>query len=159
MPKYLEEVTNGQPFVLILGSLMEPSQCFVIVERKALIQGSLLKAVDVCFKVFYILDISYPWQCSTTWEFFQKVVFGLDDAGGNSKTSPAVIAMRTTLKKVCSVEHWPMYNSSCVTLCKLLSRLNWLSSLYAAWCMWWRVQVIHHIFFPISKIHFTHDYF
>ncbi|KAJ8017823.1 hypothetical protein HOLleu_44526 [Holothuria leucospilota] len=82
---------------------MEPSQCFVIVERKALLQASNLKAVDVCFKVFYILDISYPWQCSTTWEFFQKVAFGLEDAGGNSKTLSAVIAMRTTLKK--SVEH------------------------------------------------------
>ena len=67
-------------------------------ERQALQQTSLLKAVNVCFKLFYILDINYPWQCSTTWEFFRKVVFGLEDAGGHNKTSPAV-AMRTALKK------------------------------------------------------------
>ena len=87
MPKYLDDVTNKQPYTLILGSLMEPLQCFVIVERQVLQQISLLKAVDVCFKLFYDLDINYPWQCSTTWEFFQKVVFGLEDAGGHNKTS------------------------------------------------------------------------
>ena len=100
MPKYLEEVSNKQPFVLILGSLMEPLQCFVIVERKALQQMSLLKALDVCFKLFYVLDINYPWQCATTWEYLQKVVFGLEDHNSHSKTSPAVIAMRTALKHV-----------------------------------------------------------
>lgn len=99
MPKYLEEVTNTQPYVLILGTLVEPLQCFVIVERKALEQTCLLKAIDVCFKMFYILDITYPWQCHTTWEYFQKVVFGLEDAGGRKKTSPSVIAMRTALKE------------------------------------------------------------
>ena len=99
MPKYLDDVTNKQPYTLILGSLMELLQWFVIVKRQALQQTSLLKAVDVCFKLFYILDINYPWQCSTTWEFFQKVLFGLEDAGDHNKTSPAFIAMRTALKK------------------------------------------------------------
>ncbi|XP_033100816.1 uncharacterized protein LOC117104223, partial [Anneissia japonica] len=36
MPKYLEEVKNSQPYVLVIGSLLDPSQFFVIVERKAL---------------------------------------------------------------------------------------------------------------------------
>lgn len=97
IPKYLEEVTNNQPYILVLGSLLGPLQKFVIVERKALEQPSLLKAIDVCFKLFYILDVQYPWQCATSWEFFQKVIFGLEDAKGR-KTSPAVIAMRTALK-------------------------------------------------------------
>ena len=57
MPKYLEEVQNKQPYILIIiGSFLEPSQYFVFVERQALQQVSLLKAVDVCFKLFYILD-------------------------------------------------------------------------------------------------------
>ena len=99
MPKYLDDVTNKQPYTLILGSLMEPLQCFFIVKRQALQQTSLLKSVDVCYKHLYILDINYPWQCSTTWEFFQNVFFGLEDAGGYNKTSLAVIAMRTALKK------------------------------------------------------------
>lgn len=97
MPKYLEEVTNTQPYILVLGSLLEPSQFFVIVERKALQQASLLKAVDACFKAFYVINVNYPWQSKSTWEFFQKVIFGLEDAGGVSKKTPAVIAMRTAL--------------------------------------------------------------
>ncbi|KAJ8047463.1 hypothetical protein HOLleu_06467 [Holothuria leucospilota] len=52
IPKYLDEVTNRQPYILVLGEALDPSQVFVIVERKALEQASLLKAVDVCFKLF-----------------------------------------------------------------------------------------------------------
>ena len=96
VPKYLEEVKNCQPFILVLGELIEPAQVFVIVERKALPQTSLLKAVDVCFKLFYVLNVDYPWEAATTWEFHQKVVFGLGGKEGG-KTSPAVIAMRTGL--------------------------------------------------------------
>ena len=98
MPKYLDDIRNTQPYVLVLGSLAEPAQFFTIVERKALEQMSLLKAIDACFKTVYVLNIDYPWQCKTTWEFFQKVVFCLEDEGGHNKTSSAVIAMRTALR-------------------------------------------------------------
>ena len=71
---------------------------FTVVERKALNHLSILKCIDVCFKLFYVLDLSYPWQCTTAWEFIQKGIFGLDDVAGCVKTSPAVISMRTALR-------------------------------------------------------------
>lgn len=96
MPKYLEEA-NRCPFILAVGTLDNPSQVFVIVDGQGLEQPNITTAVDVCFKLFYVLDIHYPWECSTTWEFIQKVLFGIDDKG-NGKTSPAIIAMRAYLK-------------------------------------------------------------
>ena len=100
MPKYLEEIKNTQPYVLVLGSLMHPLHFFLIVERKAVEQTSLLKAIDACFKAFYVINVDYPWQCRSTWEYFQKALFCLEDAGGlKTKTTPAVIAMRTALKQ------------------------------------------------------------
>ncbi|XP_033104574.1 uncharacterized protein LOC117107122 [Anneissia japonica] len=102
LPKYLEEVSNTQPYVLILGGFADPLQCFTIVERRAIPQVSFLKAIDVCFKLFYILNLNYPWQSYTTWEFIQKVIYGLEDTGNHNKTSPAVIAM-TALKKASKI--------------------------------------------------------
>lgn len=59
MPKYLEEAHNHTPFVLIIGDRDDPHQVFVVAEGQALEQPNLLKAVDVCFKLFYVLDIHY----------------------------------------------------------------------------------------------------
>lgn len=96
MPKYLEEAPRC-PFVLAIGNRCNPSQVFAIVEGQGLELPNLTKAVDVCFKLFYILDINYPWQCFSSWEFIQKVLYGIEDKD-KGKTSPAVVAMRAALK-------------------------------------------------------------
>lgn len=95
---YLEKARRS-PYMLVLGSRELPQQCFVIVEGKAMEQSNLVKAIDVCicFKLYYVLDIHYPWQCATTWEFIQKFFYGIDD-GDKKQTSPAVISLRAALK-------------------------------------------------------------
>ncbi len=52
----------------------------VILAGWALEQNTLLWAVDVCFKAFYIFDLNYPKQCAPTLEFPQKVIY---ETGGN----------------------------------------------------------------------------
>lgn len=97
MPKYLEEVDNRQPFVLIMGDRNAAHQYFVVADGHGLEHQTLLQALDVCFKLFYVLDLHYPWQCAVTWEFAQKVLYELD-SNVKSKTSTALIAMRAALK-------------------------------------------------------------
>ncbi|KAJ8046587.1 hypothetical protein HOLleu_05308 [Holothuria leucospilota] len=79
LPAYLDQRHGGvqaiQPSVLVLGTRLEPSQSFFIVDGLAIQATSLLKAVDICFKAFYVLDVCYPKKCHTTWEFFQKFFF------------------------------------------------------------------------------------
>lgn len=79
--RYLEEASRTT-FVLIMGSR----------EGLGLEQPNLLKAVDVWFKLFYILVIHYPWQCGMTWEFTQKVLFGIEDK--NKGKTEGCIEMR-----------------------------------------------------------------
>ena len=69
LPQYLDAQPTGQPFVLALGQEDAPTQCFTVIEGRALKQDTLLKAVDVCFKSFYVLDVAYPSPCFTTWQF------------------------------------------------------------------------------------------
>ena len=98
MPKYLEENSTDEPYVLAHGSVNIPHQVFVVSKGKALEKPNLLMAVDTCFKLFYVTDIEYPWQCGITWEFLQKVIFSLEDRCKNKKTSPSVVSMRAALK-------------------------------------------------------------
>ncbi len=98
IPKYLESAMID-PHILTLGDRLNPSQFFVVTNGKALEKPTLLSAVDSCFKFFYIMDIDieYPWECHTCWEFLQKSIFKLEGKSSR-KTSPSVIAMRTALK-------------------------------------------------------------
>ncbi|XP_063960266.1 uncharacterized protein LOC135155266 [Lytechinus pictus] len=95
LPQYLDGLMSKrrQPFVLALGPQKVPAQYFAVVEGRALKQDSLLKAVDVCFKLFYVLDLEYPSACYTTWEFIQKVLYQVNAKDRN--TSSCVRSLRT----------------------------------------------------------------
>jgi hypothetical protein len=87
---------NLKPHILVLGERLHPHQVFLVCEGKCLERSNLVEAVDSCFKLFYVLDMEYPWQSNVTWEFFQKVVYCLEDKTPR-KTTSAVISMRATL--------------------------------------------------------------
>ncbi|XP_033624674.1 uncharacterized protein LOC117288083 [Asterias rubens] len=75
--KSVDRETHPQPFLLVIGSRINPLQIFVIVERQALQFNTMTKAVDYCFKLIYVLDIEYQPACGTTWEFLQTNVYGI----------------------------------------------------------------------------------
>lgn len=89
MADYLTRATPEYPYVLMLGEGHQCSQAFVIIHGTALEHPSLLGAVDVCFKAFFVFDLSYPKPCAQVWEFIQTVIF---DIPGNE--SNAVRLMR-----------------------------------------------------------------
>nr|XP_033958660.1 uncharacterized protein LOC117461077 [Pseudochaenichthys georgianus] len=87
--EYLHEakVSRPYPYVLSLGNdIWHTSQAFVILDGEALEQNTLLQAVDVCFKVFYIFDIDYTKQCEAVWKFFQNAVYEIK---GGEESKPA----------------------------------------------------------------------
>ncbi|XP_026124521.1 uncharacterized protein LOC113106635 [Carassius auratus] len=86
------ESTKNHPFVMVMGNGQQISQAFVIINGQALEQSTLLAAVDLCFKAFYVFDMNYPKQCASTWEFMQHVVFQIE---GNETS--AVRFLRTSL--------------------------------------------------------------
>ena len=93
----MEENSADEPQILIVGDCLNRQQVFVIADGKGLERSSLIEAADTCFKMFYVMDIQYPWQCSVTWEFFQKVVYCLEDKH-KRETTPAVISVRGALR-------------------------------------------------------------
>ncbi|XP_063956644.1 uncharacterized protein LOC129255774 [Lytechinus pictus] len=83
LDKFLEDIvpeSRPQPFILVIGPLLKPVQIFIIVERRALEQRSLMKAVDTCYKAVYVLDLEYQPQCCGAWEFLQTYIYEMKGA-------------------------------------------------------------------------------
>ena len=95
IPTYLE-CCNSQPHILAMGERQSPEQVFVIIEGTAIPCTSLLKAVDTCFKLCYVLDVDYSWQCHHGWVFLQKHVYGL--GGDNGTSAPSVMLLSNFLQ-------------------------------------------------------------
>lgn len=77
--KYEAASQNGitvQPFMLIVGEIENPSYC-VVIDKHIYALQSALKALDVCFKVFFSLNASYPEECRPIWMHIQKYIFNI----------------------------------------------------------------------------------
>eukprot|EP00057_Strongylocentrotus_purpuratus_P011924 XP_011666398.1 PREDICTED: uncharacterized protein LOC105439278 [Strongylocentrotus purpuratus] len=75
----IDEAVRSQPFVVVRGNILTPIQTYVVVERRILPAATLLKAVDLCFKALYVMDIEYQPQSCSVWKFLQIVVFQFTD--------------------------------------------------------------------------------
>ncbi|PIK42968.1 hypothetical protein BSL78_20178 [Apostichopus japonicus] len=78
--KAIDATKKPQPFVVCKGTLLAPTQTFVILERRPVRQESLLKDIDFCFKALYILDMAYQPSCSLVWQFIQNVINEIKEA-------------------------------------------------------------------------------
>ena len=74
---YLQGIKQSQPYILVIGSRASPLQVFVLVERRAIEFKTLLKAVDYCFKLIYVLDIEYQHACFNVWQFLEVALYGI----------------------------------------------------------------------------------
>ncbi len=76
MVEYLQNAETNQsfPHILCLGDKMTMCQAFTIVSGHAIETDSLLGAINVCFKSFFVFDINYTKQCLPTWEFLTIII-------------------------------------------------------------------------------------
>ncbi|KAG1941532.1 uncharacterized protein si:dkey-286j15.1 [Pimephales promelas] len=75
MVHYLDSETSPDPHVLVLGDKGNFSEVFVIFNGEAIEQETLVQAVDLCFKIFYVYAINYPKPSAPIWEFLQYAIF------------------------------------------------------------------------------------
>ncbi|OXA55347.1 hypothetical protein Fcan01_09059 [Folsomia candida] len=77
----MSESLRKQPFILCVGNLknLEIQQSYIMVERRLILAESLVKAVDMCFKIFHVLQLQFPDECSSVWCFFDHSVFRIKE--------------------------------------------------------------------------------
>ena len=64
-----------QPFILAIGERYSPSQTFVVCENQCIESTSLLKAIDLCFKLTYILNLEFSVYCRNVWHFLNEIFY------------------------------------------------------------------------------------
>ena len=68
-----------QPQVLAVGdSILGARDFYVLYEDVVYEVDSLIKAVDICFKLFFVFNAEYPAEATDVWIFLQKGVFRID---------------------------------------------------------------------------------
>jgi hypothetical protein len=65
-----------QPFIIIVGpSLREIDSYYVVVDDVFYKLDNILKSIDICFKIFMVLDAEYPTESEQVWLFFQQCIY------------------------------------------------------------------------------------
>lgn len=68
---------NIQPCLLIVGTISEPSQIMVYFDNIKYKVFSVVRAIDICFKIFHVFNLEYPIQSLNVWLFIQKLYFNI----------------------------------------------------------------------------------
>lgn len=72
--------TQGNPiqsFVFIVGSIFEQREILVYFDTIIYKVHSVLRSVEVCYKIFHVFNLEYPTQSYIVWLFIQNLFFGL----------------------------------------------------------------------------------
>lgn len=64
-----------QPLPVVVGSIESILQCFIIMDTVIYECDNPLKTIDLTFKCFHSLQISYPPECGHIWRFLQQAVY------------------------------------------------------------------------------------
>lgn len=63
--------------MVIDGKLIQPEECFVVVNEEKYKVESSLQALDSRLKIFFALDCAYPKASLRLWQFVQLAVFDI----------------------------------------------------------------------------------
>lgn len=64
-----------QPFIMVVGTLMQPKEIIVFFDYIKYKVYSILHAIDVTFKLFHLFNLEYPPESVIVWLFIQKFFF------------------------------------------------------------------------------------
>ncbi|KYN02842.1 hypothetical protein ALC62_06329, partial [Cyphomyrmex costatus] len=78
-----------QPFIIAVGSLQDISDFFVAVDNILYKVPSILKAIDLCFKIFQVFDVKYPIESAHIWLLFQRILYTSESSSDN--ISPTIM--------------------------------------------------------------------
>jgi len=74
----LETNKLKHPFILALGtySQLNMASFFVIIDKLSVpCENNFLCALDLCYKAFIVLGLSFPIECKPYWQYIDHVIF------------------------------------------------------------------------------------
>lgn len=77
-----------QPYVVIINS----TEIFTVVNNIYYKLETPLKALDICFKIFFALNVHYPAESEQVWFFIQKYFYEI-----NLKSDKSILSVQTLM--------------------------------------------------------------
>lgn len=65
-----------QPCLLVVGTILKPSQIMVYFDE-SYVFFSIIKALDMCFKIYHLFNIEYPIESISVWLFIQHFFYNI----------------------------------------------------------------------------------
>lgn len=70
---------NIQPFTALIGeNLLHPCEIILYFDGIKFKFFHIIKAIDICFKIFQLFDFEYPLASSAVWIFLEKYFYKID---------------------------------------------------------------------------------
>lgn len=88
----VEAESSVPPFISLIGSLLQPRVFMVDFENITYKFYSFAKALDVCFKAYFVFNLAHPEACDHFWYFVNKLFYKLTVSGDKTKP-PALDAL------------------------------------------------------------------
>lgn len=85
------------PMVNVIGEIFDPKEIIVDFDNISYKFFSIAKAVDIAFKMYFVLQVDYPKPCQSIWIFLNRYFFNLDDG---KKPSSAIGTLMHHLKGI-----------------------------------------------------------
>jgi hypothetical protein len=70
-----KNITQIQPCLLVVGEINNPKQIMVYFDSIKYVISTIIKAIKICFSIFYVFNIEYPIECGNFWLFIQQYYF------------------------------------------------------------------------------------
>lgn len=84
----LQTKQNVQPFVLLVGQSWDSvTDSYVVIDRRTYNLENPIRAVEVCFKIFYSLHCAYSNFSKPVWLLIQGSIYELPFEKGDSNTA------------------------------------------------------------------------
>lgn len=86
------------PYITIIGSLINPEYIMCDFENITYKMFTLKKkAIDICFKTYYLFSLRYPTACQHMWQFINQSFYSLKD---DTVLNPATKMLLTAIKGI-----------------------------------------------------------
>ncbi|KAE9542344.1 hypothetical protein AGLY_003471, partial [Aphis glycines] len=95
-----------QPCILIVGTLFDPKQILIYFDTVKYMTFTILKAFDVCFKIFHVFNVEYPHESEDIWLFLQKVFYNIHNKYDKSCTLIKQISSELTSTRLGRTTWW-----------------------------------------------------
>lgn len=90
--KTAERHNPNYPLISLIGdSLLDTKEIFVYFQSNRFEFFNVVKAVDTCFKIFFLFNIKYPLPCQAVWQFIDSYFYNVVETAIDMHTNVKVL--------------------------------------------------------------------